>query len=1853
MTPHRTGRQTIWLLLAAATLIAACQRSPAPAPAAAPAKADPAWSEHLAEHSAGALPRAAPLRLRFSHDVVAAEKVGQSAADVLKVEPDLDGAPRYAGPREIVWEHSGPLKADQEYRAKLSAKGLLGVPQDLAPYEFAFKGLAPDFEIREAGLVTASGNSNGTELELRGQLETADSEDAGKVEKLLEAQHGEQKLALQWLHVEGGRLHHFSAKGIARGDDQGLVRLRWNGAALGLKREGTRDLEVPPLGAFSVLDAATLAEGRQTLRLRFTEPLDAKQKFDALISLSTGGFTSRVEGAELSVYPSETVSGEVRLTVGAKLRSSRGKTLGKDYDATLSFANERPQVRFPGKGVILPAGPKLSIPIEVMNARSVRVTAFQIYENDVAQFLQVNDLDGGYELHRVGRYLWRKTLTLPTGQPNRWNRHLLDAGDLVRGQPGALYRLSISITRADSTYDCPGAPPAPETEPPLASYDETGNGGWYGGEEGYYYEEDADWSERDDPCKPAYYRWNEGVKAERNFLASNLGLIAKRGADGQLHLAATAIDTSQPLSGVKLAVRSYQNQLLAEGETDGQGLAKITVDDARGAPFILTATRGDDIGYLKLGRGEALAISHFDTGGEAVEGGLKGFLWGERGVWRPGDDIHLSFLLQDDSGRLPATHPVTVQLSNPQGQLVQSLTSKTPVDRFYTFTLKTAEDAPTGLWRAKALVGGREFTKNLRIETVMPNRLKAELGFGKPLSVETLPVQATLTAAWLHGAPAAGLKADVSLRLRPASLGFERYQGFVFEDPTRRYQGEPQTVFEGPLDAAGKTSFELDAKPGSQPPARLEAEFTTRVFEDGGAYSTIFSSQPYHAYPRYAGFKLPDTPQRPNMVLMDQAQTLALAVLDTSGKPVADTALAVSLHRIDWRWWWERDQAGGLADFESGTNYKLIRSDTVSTGADGRAAWSFEIKSPDWGRYLMRVCDTEGGHCASQVFYAEWPGWTGRAQDQTGPGASALYFFADKPQYQVGETAVVQLPDASAGRALLSIETGSKVLEQRWIELAPGKTRIEIPVTAGMAPNAYVSLTLIQPHQSLTGKDNDRPIRLYGVVPLFVLDPATVLKPVIEAPALWRPNGKVSLTVKEQQGRAMTYTVAVVDEGLLGLTSFKTPNPHDGFYQREALGVASWDLYDQVAGAYGGELERLLALGGDEGRPNAEKQEQRRFPPVVKVLGPFRLAAGAYAQHELELPQYIGALRVMVVAAQGKAYGSTEKTVTVREPLSVLATAPRLVGPDEEARIPVTAFAFEPQVKEVKLTLQADPKAFELVGPATQTLKFERPGEQDAAFAIRVKPRIGIGRLTVLAESGSQKSKTVIDLPVLARNPVLARETTRVLAPGEEWSGQFSPVGVAGTNVATLTLGTVPPMGLERRLDMLVRYPHGCVEQLTSAAFPQLFLDRLLPLHPQQKQQIEWHIKAAIERLRAYLAPNGSFNYWPGASYYNAWSNNYAGHFLAEARLRGYHVPPELWDSWLANQRRAASQGSKDEDVASRAYRLYTLALADKPDVGAMNRLAEDARLDQVARWQLASAYALIGLPKAAREQLAKTAAPTPDGQPGNTFRSELRDRAILLELLTRLGDRERAAIEAQKLAAELASDRWLSTQSAAWGLLAMARHYGGSPTEKLEPGFRYALGVGEKLQDGQSDKPQQVLPLAALADGGTLRLKNTGTKPLTASLLLRGAPAAGAERADAQGLELEVEYRGLKGEPLDIAKLPQGRDFLARVTVVNRSGDQLDDLALSQVFAAGWQIHNPRFAAGETAPAALDHQDIRDDRVLSYFSLRNGESRRFEVLLNASYRGRYYLPASNVEAMYDARFNAHSAGRWVEVVAP
>ena len=440
---------------------------------------------------------------------------------------------------------------------------------------------------------------------------------------------------------------------------------------------------------------------------------------------------------------------------------------------------------------------------------------------------------------------------------------MLDIDHLLRTEPGAIYRVIIGFRKEYSIYSCKagGTVLKGDNEYEEDEYGSYSNNSAKVSDEDdefwskydSYYPEGYNWQDKDDPCTNSYFtktRW-----ASRNIIASNLGLIAKRGNDNSMVIAVTNILTAKPMSGVELQLLDFQKQLIYKTTSNGDGFAKFIL---KRKPYLLVAKSGKDQGYLKLDDGGSLPLSRFNVGGEQVQNGLKGFLYGERGVWRPGDSIYMTFILEDKLKSLPADHPVQFELHTPDGKLYHQIIQTTGVDGFYNFHTATELSAPTGNWLARIKVGGAVFEKNIKVETIMPNRLKIGLTFnGETQLTKGGGLNGTLTSMWLFGGTAQNLKAKVDAFLSSQKTSFKGFEDYVFDDPTLAFNTQTATIFDGRLDAEGKASVNTDINVEKQAPGQLKANFMIKVFEPGGNFSIQSTSMPYNVYPGYVGIKTP------------------------------------------------------------------------------------------------------------------------------------------------------------------------------------------------------------------------------------------------------------------------------------------------------------------------------------------------------------------------------------------------------------------------------------------------------------------------------------------------------------------------------------------------------------------------------------------------------------------------------------------------------------------------------------------------------------------------------------------------------------------------------------------------------------------------------------------------------------------------------------------------------------------------------------------------------------------------------------------------------------------------------------
>lgn len=1757
--------------------------------------------------------------------------------NLFEINPSVKGKVVALSSNTIAFVPDDKLNQNSTYQISFKLGELKQVDKKLKEFNFTVKTIKQDFMVSVIDLQSYSKDYQ----YINGVLNTSDNLDFETAKQLVQVSQKNKKVNVKFnKELSSNREFKFVIDSIQRFEDDSKINISWNGKDFDIDQKGELEFDIPGKNNFKIISAEVEEGDNQVLLLNFSDPLKKGQDFNGLVEVETAQkLKFATAGNLLKVFFNEPLKGELLVEVFQGIQSEDGYKMKQNFSQKVSFEQIKPQVRFIKSGTILPSSNNLKINFEAVNLKAVDVKVYKIFKNNILQFLQDNEINGNNNLRKVSSPIAKQTLYLKKNNLanySKWNAYAIDLSKIIQPEPGAIYRVELTILKKYSLFKCNSSDETEEeNEDDVENEsDEVRSTEYYYDDDYYYY----NWYEREDPCSSSYY-YNNTIGT--NVIASDLGAIVKRGENGSYLIAVNNIVDTKPISGANVELYDYQQQKLTATSTDVDGFAKIEVN--RYAYFAII-TKDKSTTYVKLDEGKSLSVSDFEVGGVTLEKGLKGYIYGERGVWRPGDTLHIAFMLNDNESKLEKSHPIKFKLSDPRGKLSYQAVQKYKESNHYKFTVATKPTDITGNWEAKISVGGANFYKNIKIETIKPNRLKIKNSFAGATISGSNPNKGTLEVSWLHGAVAKNLKVEMQAKFMKEATTFKNYSNYDFDDDVRDFYTEEVNVFSGKVDENGKTDVILKPTVSKQAPGKLKIVMQTKAFETGGDFSTDVVSASFSPYKTYVGLKSP-TPNKYGFLETDKVNKFEVVTLSENGKPKAVKDLEVRVYKVDWRWWWN-SSGNDLSKYNSDNVTTAYKNFTISTNSSGKASFQFSVPEGDWGRYLVRVVDPNDGHATSTTEIIDWPYWSGKTKNGDASAANMLVFTSDKEKYAVGEKAIVSFPSSLGNRALLSLENGTKVVKTLWADTQKGETKVEIPVTADMAPNVYINITLLKPHASTV---NDSPIRMYGILPIEVVDKNTILEPVLIMPEVLRPEKKASLKVSEKNGKAMSYTIAIVDEGLLDLTRFKTPNAWDKFYSKQALGVKTWDIYDDVIGAYGGKINQIFSVGGDEDLGGGSNKKANRFKPVVIYLGPFKLEKGQTKTHSFEMSNYIGSVRTMVVAGNDdeNAYGSTEKTTPVRSPLMVLASVPRKISPNEKITLPVTVFAMEPKVKNVTVQVKTN-NGIRVVQPS-QSVSFSSPDEKMVYFDLNVGELTGLGKIEVIATSGSEKASYPVEIDIVNPNPETTDFVDVILEPNSTKQVNWTTFGVNGTNKASVEVSSFPTIDFNRRLKYLIQYPHGCVEQTTSSVFPQLYLNDIVLIDDGKKQQIQRHINLGIQRLGNFQLAGGGLSYWQGNAHPDDWGTSYAGHFMMEAEKKGYVLPIGFKQKWISHQQRMAKQWRFDaryHNDFAQAYRLYTLALAGSSDLGSMNRLRETVGISNESKFRLAAAYALIGQKKTALNLI--NGLTVENNNYYYYYGSEERNRAMLLETYLLVGDKAKAFDVATKLGKNLSSSNWMSTQTTAYSLYAMSKFAMANGGK----GISVSLTQKGKTQPLTTSKSILDKTLDVSTGNNTISLKNNGNNTLYVRVLNSGILPVGEEKEVYKNISSVITYKAKNGTPLNLSSVTQGTEIVAQVIVRNTSNERVENVALTQIVPSGFEILNSRFTDfGNSTENKADFIDIRDDRTNFYFDLKAGETKTFTMYWNASYLGNYYLPGVQCEAMYDDNYLARNKGQWITIV--
>lgn len=1837
------------------------------------------YAPYVNAYTGGVISQNSTIRIELTQDQPMVDLNQELKDNPFSFSPSLKGKTYWVSNNTIEFvPEEGALKPGAFYEGTFHLGDFVDVDKKLEEFNFSFRVQERNFSIHTDPITVTATQPD--QVTVTGEIRFSDVVKKEEVEKMLTAGSEKNKsYPIEITQTDHPTRYAFSISQITREAEDYQLEITAKGNPAGIDRTQNESILIPAKNSFRFLSAVRIDQPENGIEIIFSDPVSNTQDLKGLIDVpEVSSSIFQIKENKVFVYFETGKLNKLTLNIHEGIRNSQDKPLGTSHSISFSELNLKPQVEMATSAAILPDSKSLIIPFRAVNLYAVDLSVIRIFENNVLMFMQNNSLSSANELRRSGRLVYKKTLWLAKDSSkdvHRWEDYSIDLAGLIHQEPGAIYRVILSFRQEYSAYPCGGSENKEMQFADNKSSDnltkvsgetlsEDDEAVWDTPETYYYYNGSVPmdwsqyrWTERDNPCHPSYYMNSDRIAA-CNILASNLGMIVKRNSLNKLWIAVNNILDTKPVAKAQVTIYNFQLQPIGKGETNGEGLVEIT---PKGVPFIAVAEADKQKAYVRVVDGEEQSVSRFDVGGKDIQKGLKGFIYGERGVWRPGDTLHISFMLEDREKRIPDKHPVALEIYNPRGQFYTKMISTQGTNGFYTFAVPTQADDPTGLWNAYVKVGGTAFHKSLRIETIKPNRLKITLALPTILQASSKDVYAPLTSSWLTGATASRLKAKVEMSLSKVNTQFKNYGQYLFNNPATDFTTVRADVFNGVLDAEGRAGVNIQLPVATGAPGMLNATFTTRVFEPGGDASIYSQTVPFSPFTSYVGINL--NQPKGKYIETDKDHVFDIVTVNDQGQPVNRSNLEYKIYRISWSWWWENGEES-FGTYINNSSITPVASGNLQT-TGGKASFKFRINYPDWGRYLVYVKDRESGHATGGTVYIDWPDWRGRSNKTDPSGIKMLAFSLDKDSYEIGETATAIIPAAAGGRALVSLENGSTVLQQQWLEVSDqGDTKLTFKITPEMAPNAYLHISLLQPHAQTV---NDLPVRMYGIAPVFVTNRQTILQPQIKMPEVLRPETDFNVTVSEKSGKPMTYTLAIVDDGLLDLTNFKTPDPWNEFYAREALGIRTWDMYDDVLGASGGRYSSLFSTGGDASLKPADAKANR-FKPVVKFIGPFYLAKGKQQTHTLKLPMYVGSVRAMVVAGQDGAYGNAEKTAFVRTPLMLLSTLPRVLSTQEEITVPVNVFAMENQVKNVTVSLEASGAGVQITGNRQQSLTFDQPGDQLAYFTLKTGSKTGKATIHLTASGNGQQTKETIEIEVRNPNPVVTLRNSQWIEAGQEAELSYTLAGSSSANnQVQLEISRIPSVDISRRFDFLYNYQHHCTEQLTSKALPLLFVSQFKAVDEQEAEKIKTNVQEAIRQIYARQLPNGGFVYWPGNAVADEWITSYTGMFLTLAQEKGYAVHPNVLNKWKRFQRAAAQNWRMPQEASNwqiwqselqQAFRLYTLALAGAPEYGAMNRMKEQPGLSIQAKWRLAAAYALTGKMKPAGE-LVYNAETTviPYSSMNLIYGSSDRDEAMILETLI-LMKRDRDALQqAKKVSQNLAQENWFSTQSTAFALMAMGRlakqlsgtlDFTWSWNGKQQPAVKSAKAVFEK-------------EIATSPKSGTVSVKNQGKGALSVDLITRTQLLNDTLPAIADNIRLDVKYTDMAGSPISVEDIRQGTDFMSAVTLSNISGtSDYSNLALTHIIPSGWEIYNERMIVPEasssnsneanTPESSADkytYKDIRDDRVLTYFDLRRGESKTFTVRLQATYAGNFILPAIQCEAMYDAVVQARTkAGR-------
>jgi hypothetical protein len=1333
-------------------------------------------------------------------------------------------------------------------------------------------------------------------------------------------------------------------------------------------------------------------------------------------------------------------------------------------------------------------------------------------------------------------------------------------------------------------------------------------------------------------------------------LLTNIGLFA-HWQDNELVLFAHDLYSLAPLPGASIMIYSTKNQLLAKGKTDERGIVHLKdFNTARGVPRVAVVEQGSDYTFLELKSRLDESQGQFDEAtSEYDRKNYEAFLYADRNLYRPGEPVHLRWIVRRDYGEVTPNIPLLVSIIKPNGQTL--LSQPTVLSKWGTggLDLATQKAYPTGRYEARLSVPGGESpigTYEFHLEEFVPNRIKASIALPETCWVANDECEIRVHAQHLFGAPASGRKCQATVLLRREAWKPANWREFRFENDSQYTPGSVPCG-EQTTDASGTAVIQFTYRAPAEVTFPLKATVIGRVFELGGRGVTARADA--MVFPSDICLGIAAAPDAGKKGI--EVRVAAVNVDETSSDL---KAVLVTLERQVWNYYVRRYYGYHQAHWSE--SFQKVETREVAL-TDGKGSISFPLS--EYGYYRVKVHSPATPQYSTLSFYS----YGGACEIYETARPSLIKVTLDKPSYQIGDEAEVRIESPFDGKGIVVLQ-GGEIQKMIPVEIEKNVGRAHFTVTRQQFPNVWVEATVI--HKVEQGRKQVYPFSSFAAVNVKVRDPQRELKVAFRnLPKEIRPqtDARIEVETRNAEGDLIEaeLTLAAVDEGIHSITGYPNPDPHGWLSRSRRPDCRFAYYYDKVAYDF-----EKPAAGGDQAEAEVGKRlgavGENWIKPVALWSGVVHTGKNGRASIQMKVPEFNGQLRLVVVSCSMKALGARSESLLVRRPYILQTSMPRFLLPGDSAQCHAVIYNHTDSPCKVHLAWTFGGVFRE--GGGSRDLDIAPHGESDCPVDLSVGAAMGQGEIrweAVVRDANGrelERLKEVAPLPVRAPAAYQSDYELKVLKPGE--SKTFRNVKFRDDDQAeiALTVGANPMLRLQKALEYVVGYPYGCVEQTTSRLMPMYLLRKvnaLTKLALAEGSSVDEYIRAGIARLFSMQTPSGGLGFWPGATDPYPYGSVYALHFLTLAKNgREYELPAESIQALQKYVRGVAADWTNvsPSGMYLRAYAVYVLALGgDLEAIQQIDRF-DDLTLPQTARFLLAAALAQ-NTKDPERISLYLTSKPS---QPyavrerDATLISDIRNTAIELLALRQMGGKPELIVEkVNRLVAFLENQHYGTTQETAFIITALAGYLADVAGQIDEAGARI-IASGQETQLRGPETYRRTLQ----GKGAEFTVANTGKMDLIVNATTRGVPERPDLSAAGNGVTVRRTFYTQQKARASSSTFEQTTGYIVALEIA--CDDTVNNLIVADLLPAGLEIENPRLNpdaipghafAGAVTPSYLE---VRDDRLVLAFNALAKGSHAFYYIVNAVTPGKFQYPAVQAECMYDASIHGHSAASSIEI---